>query len=323
MKWVVHIGTEKTGSKAIQKFLLCHSADSLNPKLCFPKSGREGLWHEPIYEELIAGKNAMLKMAAEEATKSSAELNVISYEGLNVLSVPQIISIQKVIGPATIVLFIRRQDQFVNSYYNQLIKAHRVDIDYIEKFEESINDYNIDYDHMQTIRRWAEVFGEKNIIPIIYNKQISSVKQFLNHIGISEDFNDCENGDNNPNPALNLEAMKILKYVKKINRHTQVQLPQLVNAAHKILRESFVDTYRIGDQYLLPFYQRNLIFSHYKESNEEVRRCFFPDMPYLFPPLTQCEIDHEIVHVNKGIIQRIFMEVNVTISEKILTECCI
>ena len=40
MEWIVHIGTEKTGSKAIQGFLANEPHRITGRTFCFPRSGR-------------------------------------------------------------------------------------------------------------------------------------------------------------------------------------------------------------------------------------------------------------------------------------------
>ena len=42
---------------------------------------------------------------------------------------------------AKILVFLRRQDQLVNSYHNQLHKSHRVTIEAVEEFEAGMFNY--------------------------------------------------------------------------------------------------------------------------------------------------------------------------------------
>lgn len=214
MNWVLHIGTQKTGSKAIQRFLANHLSLVSKHNICFPVSGRDGIWHQPIYHELLVGETQKLEMAVNEGAASSVDIGLLSCEALYLLTSPQIEILFRILGRAKIVLFVRRQDQLVNSMYNQLIKAHRVNFEYIKNFESRIESYNSDFDHMPTVQRWGDVFGFDHIIPIIYDKNTSSIEKFFFHIGINDIA--VENGEqsDNPNPALNFEALKILRLIK-------------------------------------------------------------------------------------------------------------
>ena len=320
MKWIVHIGTQKTGSKSIQKFI-CNNLSTLQKyKLCYPESGREGIWHRPILKELIVGKTDKIKMAVNECIESSADLGIISYEALYKLSTPQIKNLYRILGPSKIILFIRRQDQLVNSRYNQLIKAHRVDFNCIKELESSITNYNPRFDHMLTIKRWSEVFSVENVVPIIYDKHSSSVEKFFDHIGFSDALSDYTPEATNPNPALDFESLKILRMVKQINSDKK-SLPHLITVAHRVLKDHFLDTYNDGDHYLLSLPQREEIYRHYHDSNIEIKRTYFPDNDFLFPPLEPYENNTSNTSVDKAIVRMIFQEADISISEAAMANC--
>jgi hypothetical protein len=78
-----------------------------------------------------------------------------------------------------VLLFIRRQDSHANSWYNQLIKAHRVTIAAIEAFERSVAQPDLLLDHAATLDRWSAVFGTEAIRPVVYDKSRSSVEVLL------------------------------------------------------------------------------------------------------------------------------------------------
>ena len=141
LQWVIHIGVAKTGSKALQTFLSSELVRLHGEMGFYPTSGRAGIWHEPLHDELLAGNTSALAAAVSEATSQSARLTFLSYEGLCDLPTPGIRDLQQKVGSAKIVLFLRRQDQIVNSFYNQLIKAHRSTIEDIERFEQQLGSY--------------------------------------------------------------------------------------------------------------------------------------------------------------------------------------
>lgn len=318
MDWVLHIGTQKTGSKAIQKFLSNLSSSILEHKICFPISGREGIWHQPIYHELLVGEAKKLKMAVREGTESSAEIGVLSYEGMYLLSPLHIEILFHILGPAKVVLFVRRQDQLVNSMYNQLIKAHRVNFERIKNFESRIESYNLNFDYMSIVERWGEVFGFDHIIPIIYNKNTSSIEKFLFSIGINDIAIDNGQHGENPNPALNFEGLKILKIIKQLNNNDD-DLPHLVSVAHRVLQDSFVDTYSEGDQYLLSMSQRRAILGCYHNSNAMLLAKCFPHQDELFPALEADQvyeldqIDPTDSFVDMNIVRMIYHEAKMPI----------
>lgn len=73
MDWIVHIGAQKTGSKAIQEFLGHEPHRIAGRTFCFPSSGRVGTWHRPIHEELANGQSDLLQAAIQEGIETLAE----------------------------------------------------------------------------------------------------------------------------------------------------------------------------------------------------------------------------------------------------------
>lgn len=310
MDWILHIGTQKTGSKAIQNFLKDNSELLARQNIIFPSAGRSGAWHDPIYEELAVGKSQQLSLAMQEGIRSKADLGVISCENLYLLNKTQIELISSVLGSSKVILYVRRQDQLANSMLNQLIKAHRINYEYINNFESKLFEYNLDYDHMATIERWNEVFGSDNIKPIIYDKKTNSIETFFTHLGMKDVANFYDSKRTNPNPALNPEALAILKMVKKLNKADE-DLPHLVTTAHQVLQNNFVDTYRLGDQYLLSNSQREAIYEKYSRSNSELHAKYFPDREDIFqkPELTESQISSK--PVNLDIVYKIYEQAGI------------
>jgi hypothetical protein len=307
MEWIVHIGTEKTGSKAIQGFLAHEPHRIAGRTFCFPKSGRVGGWHRPIHHGLFNGQTHLLEAAIQEGMESSADLGILSYEGLYSLTEPQIELLHKSLGTARILLFIRRQDQLTNSRYNQLFKSHLRSYQDIVEFESSMLDYRADFDHMKTLQKWGAVFGMGNLLPIIYDKSKNAIEQFLDSVGLSADFDNYQ--FRNPNPAIDPEGLSILRAVKQQNTDPSA-LPNLIDAAHSILARHFVDTYAMGEeQYLFSLSEREAIYCHYVDSNEQLRQLFFSDRDCLFSTLEPGRACRTDLPADQAVVRTIFKKV--------------
>ena len=171
MRWFVHIGIQKTGSKAIQTWL-SNESDSSKPQLCYPRQGREGVWHEPIYRELLEGDASTLRAALSEAHATKLGLGVLSCESFFDLPSHCVEMIRRHLEFSTIILFIREQADALNSLLNQYAKAHRVTVEEVIMFERGIASYNPTFDYELIIRKWASVFGENSIRVLIYDKKV-------------------------------------------------------------------------------------------------------------------------------------------------------
>ena len=280
MDWVLHIGYQKTGSKALQTFLGRQPERRPGVSLCFPGTGREGLWHRPIHEELKLGGSSLLAGAVAEAEASGCELAVLSFEGLCMLPRTAIERVRKLVGPARVVMFLRRQDELANSILNQMVMAHRCDFEWIEWYENKITEYDPDLDFRLMLSHWSDCFGRANVIPLRYDKRADAAVRFGDAIGMQ--VLPPPPGQGNPNPALDLEGFRILRELKRDVPEEQV--PALVDKALADLAPHFVDTVRSEGASLLDAARRDAIYRNYAESNEWVRQQWFPDSPSLFPP---------------------------------------
>ncbi|HET9383677.1 MAG TPA: hypothetical protein VFO67_00920 [Gemmatimonadales bacterium] len=124
MNWLLHIGTTKTGSKAIQQFLASEAEALTEPRIVYLKTGRSGIWHEDLFYSVENGRTDLLARAKQEGLSARADYAVLSYEGFYQLQTESIQLIRDTLGEARILLFIRRQDAHANSWYNQLVAAH-------------------------------------------------------------------------------------------------------------------------------------------------------------------------------------------------------
>lgn len=282
MHWLLHIGTTKTGSKAIQQFLASETELLTARRIVYLTTGRSGIWHEDLFNSVENGRTDLLAAARKEALSAGADCAVLSYEGLYQLERESIQRLRHTLGAAHILLLIRRQDAHANSWYNQLIKAHRVSISEIEAFEKSATSYDVTFDHSATIERWSSVFGREALHVVTYDKARSSVDALLDTLGIRR--SEVRPVARNVNPALTPEMASTLRGIKALLGNSP-DLPQVVERFHRRYESSFVDTYGGDVVYLLNPTACAAIMSHYAESNERVRRSWFPERHTLFGPL--------------------------------------
>ncbi len=282
MKWLLHIGTTKTGSKAIQQFLATDADTVVNPRVAYPKAGRSGIWHEDLFHSIESGRTDLLESAREEGLSSQADYAVLSYEGFYELPPESISLIRQTLGEAGILLFIRRQDSHANSWYNQLIKAHRMPISAIEDFERDATAYDLALDHWVTIEKWSAVFGCDAIHPAIYDKSKSSVDVLLEVLQARSP--EGRSAVRNPNPALTPWLASVLRGIKELIGESPA-LAQVVEVFHRRHLSEFMDSYGGETAYLLGPPVRRAIMDHYAASNERVRERYFPELETLFAPL--------------------------------------
>lgn len=179
---VVHIGTQKTGSSALQAYLSENSEALLQQGVHYLRTGRVRS-HGDLAQALNGKANmALWQRARKELQRSGSPTKVISAEGLWVTDpvllrneLPPDISVR-------IVVYLRRQDQYLQSLWKQAIAGGRK-TDFGPWLEERMSRG----DYFSTIERWAAVFGADSLIVRPYERPdgVNTVTDFCRIIGVS------------------------------------------------------------------------------------------------------------------------------------------
>lgn len=281
MRWILHIGIQKTGSKAIQAFLANDAETIRNARLYFPIQGREGIWHEPLYWALCEGNGRDLEEAVAVSSSGQWDIGVFSCEAFHELPPTSVRLLRDTLGRSQIVLFIRRQDDALNSLLNQYAKAHRVSIGEVADFERRLTEYNPNFDYRAIISKWADVFGKDGITPIVYDKRTDAVRLFCEAVGVA--VPEGYTMSRNPNPALSQRAYDAFRSAKT-EVSSSAELPLLVEGLHREFASEMLNTFRESGPRLFDGQVARQILRLYAPSNEWVRANWFPSRATLFEP---------------------------------------
>jgi hypothetical protein len=286
MRFVIDIGIQKTGSKLRQSYFA--EANSLIHDLTFyyPFAGRVGNWHRPLYEAVRSGDRSQLVAVKEEASAVGAEVVILSYEEFHKFDVAAIATVIDCLSDVEVVVFLRRQDSFVNSFHNQLHKSHRIPIAELVKYESSLGTYDANLDYRLMIDRWGSILGSDNIHPVLYDKNTSPISIFLRAAELSERAVEA-NIPISSNLAIDGRGMSILRRVKCLVGDDS-DLPEIMDVAHKMLAAYFVRDH-VEECFTIDYDTRIQIMEHYHASNEWVRERFFAGRQELFPALDASE----------------------------------
>jgi hypothetical protein len=176
MKIVLHIGTHKAGSTAIQH-MLWHNRDRLLKKgFCYPQpiDGQPG-HHEVAWtiRSSAGGKTPkqvgrdVLSKLRRQLQRSDCHTAILSSEEFEFATTPdqlRMIKRELPADPLRIVIYLRRQDKYLVSEYGQHLRMYK------HRFSGSIHDFYMRYNllgrlnYLRALTRWANVFGEKNLI---------------------------------------------------------------------------------------------------------------------------------------------------------------
>jgi hypothetical protein len=239
-KCLIHIGTHKTGTTSIQSFLYKNS-ESLKQKGIFYSSLVEeniNAGHHAIAAKIAANKSSEVKrnririqQLMKDIEESSCNSAIISSEIFSTID-PDLVRQTFAEFDCHIICFLRRQDDYLESMYREIIKnseffgskAEFLDIVRTEKELELCayqNKYNatlpLYYDRF--LDKWADCFGKEKIHVRAYdepNTNGDSIEAFLETIELSySDFFDSEREHNNYNSSFKPEIIQFRNLIDR------------------------------------------------------------------------------------------------------------
>lgn len=266
----IHIGGIKTGTTTLQRFLSGNRKILRQQGFLYP-----GTWHSHwgIAAELQSrpgdntGMQPQLPGLLEEMMRSACPACIISAEDL--AGTGGAAALRELI-PKTffvkIIYYVRRQDELIESWYNQVIKTPFYQC--TRKLDNVLigEKYHL-FDHDAVIRPWAASFGRENIIIRVYEKgQMNGdiVQDFSAVIGLAPDagFVVPEVRYNRTFSSDHIEFMRLCKIQNKDD-----------NGMHAFLYREFRDSRlykQTKQQHFLSPSLRRKVLEQYEESNRRV-----------------------------------------------------
>jgi hypothetical protein len=298
-KLYLHIGTHKTGTTALQRFME-HFREKIDRELglYYPKTGciwsghHQFAWSVGVKKEGYDSELVLNKLVSdlkdELATSNTVLLSSEDFEWLSKVQAQQLKDrLQEIFQQIKIVLYIRRQDSYVEAMYNQQVRDYtpRLSVSFQEYITEKKYGVLACYDYVE---RWASVFGRENIIVRSFEKSQfldnNIFKDFLYSLTGERDFTFTNTTlpDNiaEANRALPVEAIELLRRINKFaltERQHQAIVRQLyeLDKQGKFVKSSsfffdsqrleFITKYKQQTQKLEKFYCNDRIF--FQEAN--------------------------------------------------------
>jgi hypothetical protein len=294
-KVILHIGAEKTGTSAIQRFL-AENRPALALQGWFYPSVPGGENHEKLTayaerDERVDGFRTGLGIAStadiapfrerfEAELLAEIEQNpsrgiIFSNEHCSSrLTTPEEVErlralIARFSDDVTIVVYLRRQDEFMLSTYSTHIKSG-----WTGKLALPTGaPVEARYDYEKLLDRWVAAFGREKIVPRVYERtQLEggdAVTDFLRAAGL-EQTADMELPAR-PNPSLDIRAVEFLRRLNEI-------LPRYIDGKPNPMRAGLVralEKLSTGPLPTLPDAQLDQFYRSFAASNACVARDYF------------------------------------------------
>lgn len=295
--FVVHVGTHKTGTSIIQRFFSSNRVILARQGVNFlrlPSAARKQLSNASLSDEAAAESFAnSLRFAIKRAqvTIGPARQNrccLISWEGfcgdaLNGYSNAPILARRLRIAlagqKAKIILYIRRQDDFLESMYSQFIRQAK-DFSFSSYLEEARP--GVGFDWSRLCSAFAQEFGKDSLAVRRYQRSSlpekdSILRDFCSILGMS--FNHFQIPDNffsRQNQGWNRSVVEFARLA--YSGLTQIERKRLSHLLDQNITKAEFEQY----SYFTTF-QRKQFLSSYDASNRNVAIEYFPhDSPELF-----------------------------------------
>ena len=321
MKAIVHIGTEKTGTSSIQLFLLKNRKKLLRHGYHFLQSaGSTNNWALPAYcsvenrfddfyrihnvkdeAELEAFKKRFVKNFEAElrACDRNVHTVIISSEHFHsrlrtdeeIRNVQQLLS--RHFSEIKIVCYLREQGATCASWYSTSMKSGGTDsfFDFVRRCRPD----NYYFNYLELLNKWESFFGFEALDVALFDPQRflngSLLDDFTSRIdsalvGNLDDIVRPENESLNP-------AGQALARAVNLAFPTESDAPDAGDTRDR-LKEMVAGRLSGRGQQLSPS-MRRAVYESFIDSNEALRRKFFPDHEYLFPRPTADQVTADVI----------------------------
>ena len=277
MPLTIHIGSQKTGSTAIQTVLANNSEALRANGFHYLEAGRNNIAHNALAQDLRHGDpKPVFDAIADEVTAHRDTHFLMSSEMLFHSFVPGPLSkglAATQYGSVRIVCYLRRHDQYLEAMYKQLLKNGKIQPD-PEGFLQRRLDTAA---YGPVLDRFADVFGHANVRVCPFEKTALEdgdiVTDFLSQIGV-DDLSGFERPALRTNQTFSAEVTEILG---DISRHTRINTRAIIRA---LSASGNPDIARAGDAFDSPATTR--ILQETAADADYVLATYRPDLERLF-----------------------------------------
>jgi hypothetical protein len=298
---VLHAGTWKTGTKALQKFFALNREELERQGIQYPLTpgaaymdGGNRTYQNRVGTSGGADREERLKALAQELRASTCPTCLVSHENICNLSQSELLKFVSCLTGCTfkVVLYLRRQDSYAESLYNQHVKAG---VTFPGTFEEHFTRYRERYDYRRMVLKLGAVFGAENIVVRPYEKQQfdgeTIFADFMRHVFDQEIAGRYALPERDQNARLDRDA---LEFKRIINRLEGLKEHKLQIGKYMIKYCESIDP-RIKEAFqahgLLSPQQRIQLLQAFAEGNAWVAREYLgrPDGTLFLEPLPRAE----------------------------------
>ena len=272
-KIYLHIGTHKTGSTFIQNTLEDIGNEKLKKEDTFyinkPNFYYSGITKKEVFDKKIV---STIKTEINKIIKKNENVNnfILSNEWFsghydygykNASVISEMLYYALNMYDVKILVYLRRQDEFLESLYTQLI--HQGGSLTFDEFLNNLPDNSFNWNNL--ILGYEKYFGKENIFPVIYSnkRQDFDIQKNFSWLIRSNLFLNHDTNEMSANKGYSRKALEIaLRLNKYLPNSEKKSLRQYLQQHH---HKTIEDSYNYMD-----IYNRNKLLNQYEKSNQEL-----------------------------------------------------
>jgi len=285
---IVHIGTPKTGTSSLQRFL--HINSSILEKVGWSYSFFDERTEE---ERMLLSRNGDIFVKEwflldttgctwndswVKIEKALEKFNVIlSCEDIYMWQTEELLGeIKKRYDNVQVIVYIRRQDLFLESWWNQSVKAETyIDDTFFEFVRKHYND--IEYRYYDKLQQISDIIGKENVIVRLFEKESFSgyskdvISDFFDALNINVNLEEMEKVER-VNERISGQLLHIKRVINQIDKeYTNLQSLHCTNT---LKLASLIEGGMKNEGYFEPD-DRKKILEYYAEQNEKLAKEYF------------------------------------------------
>jgi hypothetical protein len=316
---ILHIGTDKTGSKSIQNtvflnrdWLLSHSI--YVPKIGFGKSNG----HSELLTNLDSEQLEKLSKELRSATEAGYQKALLSWEGMCTSKFGKA-NISRLLSALNnlkihILVYLREQAEIIQSGHLQQVKQGReffVEIKSIENPKTLVERTRSfiflrsrDRDYYRLLRRWEKTIPKATFSVRLFDriqlKDGDVVSDFLDQLGVSRDRNIVHAKDNY-NRSLDVESAILIESFQKIHSH-KADIAMLIDVTQSVIGSQGGST-----KYFLGESSVRAIRNRFKRSNLKFSKRYrgVPSDPFVLSDCWRTESISSIEARGIGLLKKV------------------
>jgi hypothetical protein len=281
---ILHIGSPKTGTTAIQGYLKGNVDALRSVGVNFVTAGRQNISHNGMIGAFKKGQGADVCTAiAQEIKASDLPVHIVSSEMFFRAGIAQQLSAHlpdDLIRQTRVVCYLRRQDKYIEALYKQLVKNGRIPPDAMQFHARRLDSLA----YSQTVDAFGEHFGQNNIALRPFERRHFTnsdvVDDFFEQAGVI--IPDRASEPETTNQTFSAPVSEMLGMLK---RNTKINTRELIRV---MTRQGDAGAVRSGDVYDFP--TRCNIVKHHADDNERLRATYTPTLDQLFD---LSDLDHD------------------------------